>query len=182
MSTLVTPRAAGRSWRASDTLAVAVLVLIAILAGLRPVGGAALTFIPFLIAPAAVGLPSLIPPLRLTPLGLTTTTEWLVDLVAVAVMVAVAVIWLRAGRSRHGEHGRLRAFARGLGVTILAVVAGNLVRSVYLSFIVHASWRAYVTQVLAGVVWSVVLGALVGLVVGLVAAAVNQRRTSSGTP
>lgn len=156
------------------------LLAFALVGGFRPIIGWLSTWVAAVLFPPAAGLPSLWPPLRFTPLGETTITLWAIDLVGVAVMLLTAWVWLRAASVRHPRPGRGRAFGRGLGVTILAVVAGNIVRGIAQSFLLHADLGTYVGQLLANIVVSALTGLALGVVVGLIAALAAEGRRSPG--
>ncbi|MFI6429912.1 hypothetical protein [Rhodococcus oryzae] len=159
--------------------AVATLAAISVLFGVWSITGAVLTRIPELLVPSAIGLPFGIPPLRLVPLGETTATNWLVDCAAALVMLAV--VWMRLSDSarRHSGGGVGRAFSAGLGATVIGVLAGNLIRTVYLSFVLQEGPGAYLASLVGGALVSAVWGAIVGLFVG--AAHALARRISRGT-
>ena len=154
--------------RVSWVVLVSLLVL-AVLAGIWHVSGWAATWVSALLFPPAAGLPALWPPLRLWPLGETTVAVWLIDLAGVAVMLLTAWVQLRAAAWRHPHPGRWRAFGRGLWTTILAFVAGNIVRGVAQSFLLHSDLGTYAGQLIANVLVSALAGLLAGIVVGLVA-------------
>ncbi|PTR30301.1 hypothetical protein C8K36_102149 [Rhodococcus sp. OK519] len=139
--------------------ATATLVLASIVFGVWSITGRILTFNPELLIPSAIGLPFGIPPLRLYPLGDTTWSFWLVDVVAALVMVAVAWAQLIGGRRR--------PFLVGLLAAVLGVVVGNLIRVVFLSFETHQGLGTYALAVLLGTIVSALWGAVVGLPVGL---------------
>ncbi|SIO02785.1 hypothetical protein [Agromyces cerinus] len=145
--------------------------MLAILVGIWPITGMLTTYVPLLAVPAAAGLPYLIPALRLVPLGDTTWAFWFADVAGVLVMLLTAVVMLRAPK-RRAVPSPGRAFGRGVWVTTVAVVAGNLVRGVFTSFTVHADLGTYLGTFAANVVVSAITGALLGLVVGAVAAIV----------
>lgn len=146
------------------------LIVIALIGGFRPIIGWLSTWIAALLFPPAAGLPALWPPLRFTPLGETTVTMWLFDLAGVTVMLLTAWIGLSTASRRHRAPSRARAFGRGLGVTILAVIAGNIVRYIAQSFILLTDLGTYVGQLLATILVSALTGLLLGLIVGLIAA------------
>ena len=160
--------------RRADRAVLAALVALAILVGIWPLTGVLTTYVPLLAVPAAAGLPYLIPPLRLMPLGDTTWAFWFADVAGVLVMILTAFVMLRAPKRRVPSSGR--AFGRGVWVTTVAVVAGNLVRGVFTSFTVHADLGTYLGTLAANVVVSAVTGALLGLIVGAVAAIVAATR------
>lgn len=145
------------------------LLVLAVLAGIWRVSGWAATWVSALLFPPAAGLPALWPPLRLWPLGETTVAVWLIDLAGVAVMLLTAWVQLRAAARRHPHPGRGRAFGRGLWTTILAFVAGNIVRGVAQSFLLHSDLGTYAGQLIANVLVSALTGLLAGIVVGLAA-------------
>ncbi|MFD4958714.1 hypothetical protein [Microbacterium sp. NPDC058389] len=161
-----TPPALGRS----DITTLAMLLVLAVLAGIWPLTGTLTTWVPYLAIPAAVGLPYLWPPLRLMPLGETTWAFWVADTVGVLVMLAVAWAMLRASSRKRLRPRAGRAFGRGLWVTVVAIVAGNLVRAVFSSFVVHADLGTYVATVAAGILVSAVTAIVPGLLVGAAAA------------
>lgn len=146
------------------------LLVLAVLAGIWPITGALTTWVPYLAIPAAAGLPYLWPPLRLMPLGETTWAFWAADTVGVLVMLAVAWAMLRAASRKRLRPRAGRAFGRGLWVTIVSVVAGNLVRAVFSSFVVHADLGTYVATVVAGILVSALTAIVPGLLVGAAAA------------
>ncbi|MFD1573618.1 hypothetical protein ACFSEO_05720 [Agromyces cerinus subsp. nitratus] len=168
--------------RRVDWSVLATLVALAILVGIWPITGVLTTYVPLLAVPAAAGLPYLIPALRLMPLGDTTWAFWFADVAGVVVMLVTALVLLRAPKRRAAPApGPGRAFGRGVWVTTVAVVAGNLVRGVFTSFMVHADLGTYLGTLAANVVVSAITGALLGLVVGAVAAivAATGRRAAS---
>lgn len=146
------------------------LFVLALLGGFRPFIGWLSTWVVALLFPPAAGLPSLWPPLRLTPLGDTSVTVWLIDLLGAAVMLITAWVWLRTASIRRPFPGRARAFGRGLSVTIVAVIAGNVVRGVAQSFLLHADLGTYLGQLLGNLIVSALTGLLLGVIVGAVAA------------
>lgn len=150
---------------------LATLGALAILVGIWPITGVLTTWVPLLAVPAAVGLPYLIPALRLMPLGDTTWAFWFADVAGVLVMLLTTFVMLRAPKRRAAPSPG-RAFGRGVWVTIVAVVAGNLVRGVFTSFMVHADLGTYLGTLAANVVVSAITGAVLGLLVGAVAAIV----------
>lgn len=162
--TLGTARLGGVGWIILSALtalsAVAGLSLVTTWAGAR--------FAAILFPPAA-GLPELWPPLRFAPIGETTTAVWIIDLIGVAVMLLVAVLQLRAVSRKHPNPSRGRAFGRGVWTTTVAFLAGNLVRGVLQSFILHSDLGTYAGQMLGNLVVTFVMGLVVGLVVGLLA-------------
>lgn len=153
------------------------LLVLAFLAGFRPLIGWLSTWVVVLLFPPAFGLPSLWPILRFTPLGETTATMWIIDLAGVAVMLLTAWIWLRT--SSRPNPSRARVFGRGVWVTMLAITAGNIVRSVAQSFLLNADLGTYLGQLLGTIVVSLLTGLIVGLVVGLVAVLFAGSRTST---
>ena len=155
--------------RRADWTVLVALVVFAILAGFWPLTGVLLTVAPVFFVPAAAGLPNLIPTLRLTPLGETTWGFWAADIAGVLLMLATADVMLRAPK-RRAAAGPGRAFGRGLWVTIVAIVAGNIVRGVYISFVVHADIGTYLGQLAGNVVVSTIFGTMIGIVIGALAA------------
>ena len=155
--------------RRADWTVLVALVVFAILAGFWPLTGVLLTVAPVFFVPAAAGLPNLIPTLRLTPLGETTWGFWAADIAGVLVMLATAYVMLRAPKRRAAPSPG-RAFGRGLWVTIVAIVAGNIVRGVYISFVVHADIGTYLGQLAGNVVVSTIFGTMIGIVIGALAA------------
>lgn len=145
------------------------LTAVAIVAGLWVVTGVATTWFPALAVPAAAGLPELIPPLRLVPLGRTTWAFWAADTVAFVAMIVIAWLHTRAAHAKRPAASRARVFARALGATVWGVVAANLLRGVYLSFTAHADLGTFASLLAANVVVSAITGALLGLVVAAVA-------------
>lgn len=157
----------------SDRSLLASLVTLAVLAivvGIWPLVGTLTTWVPYLAVPAAAGLPFLWPPLRLVPLGETTWAFWIADTVGALVMLAVAWAMLRAASRRRPGAGPWRAFGRGVWVTVVAVVAGNIVRAVFSSFVVHADFGTYVGTLAAGILVSALTALVPGAIVGAVAA------------
>lgn len=159
--------------RVTPTVAIS-LVIASILAGVWVVTGTAITWFPALAVPAAVGLPDLIPALRMTPLGGTTWLFWVVDIVTALVMVAVAVLHTRAAHARHPSASRGRVFGRALLATVWGVLAGNILRGVFLSVVTHAGFGMFLGLLGANVLVSAVTGAVLGVVIGAVAAAVAR--------
>lgn len=153
----------------ADWVILVMLTLLSAGAGLWQVAGLAATYFSGLLFAPAFGLPALIPPLRFSPLGATTTTVWLIDLAGVLVMIFAAALWLRAASSRQPGAGRLRIFGRGIWVTIVAVVCGNVVRGVFQSFLLLSDLPTFAGQLLANIVHSALLALALGLLVGLVA-------------
>lgn len=168
------PRLGGSGW--ANLLA---LTAASIAAGMWSVAGAAATQFAALLFPPALGMPAFIPPLRFAPLGETTTTVWAIDLVGAIVMLVTAVLWARAANRKHPYPSRGRAFGRGLWVTIVAVVLGNVVRSVGQSFVLRSDLPTFGGQLLTNVVVSALTGLVLGLIVGLIAMLFAPRRPSS---
>lgn len=162
--------------------ALATLGVLSILVGVWPVFGTLTTWMPVLAVPAAAGLPHLIPPLRVAPLGETTWAFWAADTAAAIIMLLAAWLWLRAAASRRPSPGRGRAFGRGVWTTTIAVVLGNVVRTVFLSFVTHSDFGTYVGYVGFGILVSALTGALFGLVVGAAAAVAAAPRRSEPAP
>lgn len=166
----------------SGWIVLAALLGLALLAGFRSIAGLAETWFAPLLVPAAIGLPSIIPALRFAPLGETTQTIWIIDLVGVGVMLVAAILSLRAAWRRHPYPGRGRTFWRALGVTISALVCASIVRGVALSFLVRADVWTYIGQLLGGILVAVVAGLILGVVVGLLAAIVGSGRDPDPEP
>ncbi|MFF2272803.1 hypothetical protein ACFVTX_11050 [Agromyces sp. NPDC058136] len=164
------------SFRRVPLTVFVLLAATAVLAGIWPISGLLATWVPVLIVPEAAGLPSLVPPLRLWPLGETTWAFWASDTVGALVMLAIAAVQLRAAARKHPAPGPGRAFGIAVGTTTIALIGGNLVRSVFLSFAVDADLGTYLGQVIAGVVVSALAGALLGCLFGAVAAIVAAAR------
>ncbi|WP_430647131.1 hypothetical protein [Agromyces sp. GXS1127] len=158
------------------------LSVLAILAGIQPIVGPLATFAPVLAVPAAAGLPFLIPPLRTTPVGETTWAFWAADIAGAAVMLGSAFVLLRAAQRRRPDPGPARAFGRAVGVTTLALIAGNIIRGVFSSFVVYADPGTYLGTMLGNIAVSGLTGAVLGLVVGVVAATVAAVGRSTGAP
>lgn len=94
-------------------------------------------------------------------------------------MLVTAVLWARAANRKHPHPSRGRAFGRGLWVTIVAVVLGNVVRSVGQSFVLRSDLPTFGGQLLTNVVVSALTGLVLGLIVGLIAMLFAPRRPSS---
>lgn len=155
--------------------ATATLVIVSALFGTWSLTGRVVTFTPELLIPSAIGVPFGIPPLGLFPLGGTTWTFWLVDVVAALVMIAIA--WTRLSGDAK------RPFLAALAATILAVVVGNLVRIVYVSVETHQSLGAYALTLLLGLAVAALWGLAVGLPVAVVQALDRRsRRTPESAP
>ncbi|MFC4605666.1 hypothetical protein [Rhodococcus kronopolitis] len=161
-------------WAGTVTAAV-----ISVLFGTWTLTGTALTYLPELLVPSALGLPFGVPPLRLTPLGETTTGSWAVDVLAALVMIAV--VWMRLVNSArlHPAGGVARAFWAGLGATVIGVVAGNLVRIVYLSFVLNEGPGSYLASLAGGALVSALWGAAIGVAVGIAHALARRGFTAS---
>ena len=71
--------------RRSPLPAVVTAGAITVLAGIWSITGTAVTFVPTLLVPSALGLPFAVPALRLWPLSQTTVGYWLTDVVAALV-------------------------------------------------------------------------------------------------
>lgn len=160
--TLGTARLGGVGW-----IILSALTALSAVAGLSLVTTGAGAWFAAILFPPAAGLPELWPPLRFAPIGETTTAVWIIDLIGVAVMLLVAVLQLRAVSRKHPSRGR--AFGRGIWTTTVAFIAGNLVRGVLQSFILHSDLGTYAGQMLGNLVVTFVMGLSVGLVVGLLA-------------
>lgn len=154
------------------------LVALSVLAGIAQVTTWAGAWFAAILFPPAAGLPELWPPLRFAPIGETTAWVWIIDLIGVAVMLIVAVLQLRAVSRKRPYPSRGRAFGRGIWTTVVAFIAGNLVRGVLQSFILHSDLGTYAGQMLANLVVTFVMGLVVGLFVGVIAmfAGVSSRR------
>ncbi|QKJ18143.1 hypothetical protein [Microbacterium hominis] len=160
----------------ADAAILASILALAILAGIWPIAGVLTTWMPLLAVPAAAGLPSLLPPLRLVPLGGTTAGFWVADTLAVLVMLLAAWLQLRAVGRRRPNPGHGRAFGRGVWTTAVAVVAGNLVRTVFLSFVTHSDLGTFAGYVVFGMLVSLITGLTLGVVVGAAAAVTRLLR------
>lgn len=143
------------------------ILALSVLAGVTRVSVWAGTWIAALLFPPAAGLPELWPPLRVMPIGETTLIVWLIDLAGVAVMLCVAWLQLRAVTSKRPAPGPGRALGRGIWTTIVAFLAGNLVRGVLQSFVLHSDLGTYAGQLAANLVVTFLLGAVAGVLVGL---------------
>lgn len=161
--------------RVTPTVAIS-LIVASILVGVWVVTGAAITWFPALAVPAAAGLPDLIPALRIAPLGGTTWLFWVVDIVTALVMAAVAVLHTRATHARHPSASRGRVFGRALLATVWGVLAGNVLRGVFLSVVTHTGLGMFLGLLGANILVSALTGALLGIVIGAVAAAVVRPR------
>ncbi len=162
----VDPLLLGRfGWTVLSSIAV-----LSVLAGIAPLTGIAVTWFPILAVPAAAGLPHLIPALSATPPGDTSWLFWAFDTAGAVAMLLTAYILLRSSARRCSPPRRGRAFGRGLGVTVLSVIVGNLVRTVAMSFVVQSDLGTFIGTTLATVVVSALFGALLGIGVGLVGA------------
>lgn len=166
----------------SSSAAWLALFLLAVVVGIWPITGFVTTMLPVLAVPAAAGLPFLIPPVRLVPLGETTWLFWAADTVAALAMLAAAWFRLRATHRKRPTPNPWRAFTAALGATILGVIVGNLVRGVFVSFVVNADLGTYLGYLIANIVVSALTGALCGIIVGVVAAAVAAVRRPSPPP
>ncbi|MGF3056278.1 hypothetical protein [Microbacterium sp. YY-01] len=155
------------------------LVAVSLVAGWQAVTQFVVTRVPLLLFPAAAGLPDLVPPLRLWPVGRMTVAVWGIDVVGAVVMLVAAVVWLRAAAVRHPDASRLRAFGRAVAVCTLVVVIGNVVRLVPMTFIMHSDAATFGGQFAATVVVSAVWGALIGVVVGVLAAVGAKKRAAA---
>ncbi|GAA4477447.1 hypothetical protein GCM10023094_19720 [Rhodococcus olei] len=150
--------------------AAATALAVTVLAGVWPLTGTVMTYVPALLVPSAIGLPFAVPALRPWPLGRTTTGHWLVDLLAALVLIAVVAV-----RLTRPVAGPWRAFAAGVGATVVGMVAANLIRSVYLSFVEHAGLGTYLFALLGGAALAVIWGTAAGILVGAVHAAATAR-------
>ncbi|MWB98176.1 hypothetical protein [Agromyces seonyuensis] len=170
--------------RTSWTVLIALAVLC-LLAGIQPLMGTAVAWFPYVAVPAAIGLPFLLPALRPVPVGETTWLLWAVDLVAVAVLLVTAWVLLRAAVRKRPFPRPARAFGRALGVTVLAVMAANLVRGVAYSFVLHADLGTFLGTTAANLVFSALFGAAFGILVGIavaIAAATARRPAVDDSP
>lgn len=157
--------------RATPTVAISLTVL-AIVAGIWFVTGVATTWFPALAVPAAAGLPELIPPLRIVPLGRTTWAFWAVDTAAVTAMIVIAWLHTRAAHAKRPIASHARVFGRALVATVWGVVAANVLRGVFLSIVTHADLGTFAGLLAANLLVSAITGALLGLVVGSVTAVI----------
>lgn len=153
--------------------ATATAAALTVVAGIWPLTGTVVTHLPTLLVPSALGLPFAVPALRLWPLGQTTVGYWLMDVLAALVLIAVVAV-----RLSRPSASRTRALAAGLGASVLGMLAANLIRTVYLSFVVHAGLGTYLFELLGGALVALGWGLLAGLVVGAVHAAAGVRTPS----
>lgn len=149
------------------------LLVLALLAGIWPIAGNAATWFPVIAIPAAAGLPSLWPPLQVWPFGLSTVDFWIADTVGVAVMVLTAFLLLRRPTKKPG--GSFRVFLRAFGATIAAMIAGNLIRVVHLSFAAHADFGTYLGDIMATIVVTTIFALVPAIVLGIIAALARPR-------
>ncbi len=156
---------------------MASITVLSIVAGLWPLVGVAVTWLPLLAVPAAAGLPHLIPALSIAPLGDTTWTFWAIDIAGALFMLITAYVCLRATESRRRSPSRGRAFGAAVGVTVLSVIAGNVVRTVAASFIVQSDFGTFIGTTVATIGVSALLGTALGVVVGLVGALATESST-----
>lgn len=164
---------------AAGQIVLIAIAVLSILAGVTRISLWIGSHLIVLLVPPAVGIPELWPPLRFAPIGETSVTVWLIDLAGVIVMLAVAAIQLGAAHSRHPRPSRGRAFGRGVSTTMLAFIAGNMVRVVLQSFLLRSDLGTFAGQLLASVVITSIIGLLVGVLVGAIAALAGKRRTDT---
>lgn len=159
---------------------VATLAALSVLLGVGPLITSAITRLPLLALPAAAGLPSLTPTLRLWPLGDSTWSFWAVDTLAAVIMLVIVALRLANSRRRHPSQGRVRRFFDAWSAVILGVVIGNVVRGVFTSFVVQTDIATYAGYLATNVMVSALFGALLGLIPAAVATIVPsaQRRTT----
>lgn len=157
----------------SSAVIVLSLLLWAILAGVWRLFGTLHTFVAELLFPPALGLPTIIPPLRLSPLGETSIVMWLSDLTGVLVMLIAGLLWVGSAVKKQPHASRRRIFGRGVRITLVAVLCGNVVRYLFHSAVILAGPWTFVGQLLATVLVSIIVGAVLGVVTGLVAAALH---------
>ncbi|WP_437583911.1 hypothetical protein ACSAGD_01285 [Paramicrobacterium sp. CJ85] len=170
MSTTTSTQTRPDAGRRVTIAVLAVLLVAAIVAGTWNISGRAATWFPGFVVPEAAGLPSPLPALRIAPLGRTTWLLWAIDLIAVPVMLGFAWLQLRAAARRHPSPSHRRAFGRGVVAVIVGLVAANVVRSVFLSFVTHAGIAMFAGLLVASIVVSAFAGVLLGLVAGLAGA------------
>ena len=131
------------------------LLVVCVLSGLSFLTLPVLTTNPALVLPEALGLPSLIPPLRLSPLGESTWAYWAID------VIGVAMLLLATG-------AQLAANGATCWAVVTGLVAANVVRMVLQSFLTDSPVVSFAGSVFATALLSAVTGLLLGLVVGLV--------------
>jgi hypothetical protein len=134
--------------------------------GSWPLVGVHLGRIAAVLIPQALGLPSLYPQLRATPLGGTTWFLWFVETLGALVMLGA--FWWSTRRPTR------RPALRAWWATVVAVVAGNIVRLVGTTLVSQPDLRTYVAAVVVEVLLSLILGALLGLLVAPVVAVAGR--------
>ncbi len=142
------------------------LLVVCVLSGLSFLTLPVLTSSPGLVLPEALGLPSLIPPLRLSPLGESTWAFWAIDVIGVAMLLLATGAQLAANGKP--ARSRLRAYGATCCAVVTGLVAANVVRMVLQTFLTDSSLGSFAGSVLSTALLSAATGLLLGLVVGLV--------------
>lgn len=149
-----------------------------VLAGIRAVSIPVITAAPAIALFPAVGTPTLIPPLRFTPLGHITWGYWLIDIVGVAVLLLTAYVHLQRSSLRYPKPSRARAFQIALTTSVMALLAANIVRMVLLAFVTEASLGVFSIQL--GL--TILISLITGIVLGAAAGSITAVRTRGTQP
>lgn len=120
-----------------------------------------------MLIPEALGVPSGLPPLRLTPLGATTRDQWLVD--AAAALLLAAVVWWRCRWTR-------RPLLGGWFAAVAGLVVATTVRVLHGTIVAGHDPVSYAATLFLALLLAVVVGALLGIPVGIVHLVVFRRR------
>ncbi|MBB6174369.1 hypothetical protein HNR23_004429 [Nocardiopsis mwathae] len=135
--------------------------------------------IPWLVAPSALGAPFGLPGLRATPFGEQGWKVLLTELVAVAVLAAVAGAYTARGLRRRSAGRRTRTCLSAWAGFVLGAVAANALRAIDVGVTLGFGPVGYGLIVAAGALTGVVWGVALGWIPGL-AAAVATRSPDPG--
>lgn len=127
----------------------------------------------YVLVPEALGVPSGLPPLRMSPLGGTTRDQWIADLVAA--LVLTLVVWWRCRWTRHRVFGPWFAVIAGLCVA-------TTIRVAHLVLVTGHDLISYSATLILALVLAVAVGALLGIPVALVHVLATRRRRAAGAP
>ncbi len=148
---------------------VITLAVCAALLGFWPLTGAVTALLPIAAVPSAAGLPFLLAPLRAVPMVGGTIGFWAADNLGALLMLFVAALSLTASLRKRPRPGVWRTLGSAVWATVLGVIAGNILRAVYASFVMQSDFGTYLGQIGFGVIVSALTGLVFGLLVGAVA-------------
>ena len=158
----------------STVAGTAVLLVVVVVAGLRPVRLWIVEQLPVLAVLTGIQLPGPLPVLGF-PLS-EDPSWWLWGAQSLGALVIPVVFWLWMAR---GSGGAGRVAVRAWGATVVAVVAGCLVHLALASMLIPGGLVSFLLAVAGTVVVGGLVGVVLGVAVGVVCALVLGRTDGS---